>query len=180
MVMQVKTPIRGLRHCAIMGAIFFGSAGMAPSAQATVYELVDVKGSTFWGEMTVTGTFDSDGDFDYSVKDYIYSYTFTNATGLTLPSEIPQPGCILAGPCQNLPQPSATLSGGVSGPGIVGFLLDDAGEDFIADGTYIPVPNGSTSPPVPEPSTWIMILLGFAGLAYAGYRSTRKAVSTAA
>ena len=29
---------------------------------------------------------------------------------------------------------------------------------------------------VPEPSTWAMMLLGFAGLGYAGYRSTRKAV----
>ena len=29
--------------------------------------------------------------------------------------------------------------------------------------------------PVPEPSTWAMMLLGFAGLAYAGYRQARKA-----
>jgi hypothetical protein len=27
---------------------------------------------------------------------------------------------------------------------------------------------------VPEPSTWAMMLIGFAGLAFAGYRSTRK------
>lgn len=30
---------------------------------------------------------------------------------------------------------------------------------------------------VPEPSTWAMMLLGFAGLGYAGYRRTRNAVS---
>jgi hypothetical protein len=29
----------------------------------------------------------------------------------------------------------------------------------------------------PEPSTWAMMLLGFAGLGFAGYRSTRKAAS---
>ena len=30
----------------------------------------------------------------------------------------------------------------------------------------------------PEPSTWAMMLLGFAGLGFAGYRRTRKALST--
>jgi hypothetical protein len=34
---------------------------------------------------------------------------------------------------------------------------------------------GDTSAPVPEPSTWAMMLLGFAGLGYAGYRRARAA-----
>jgi hypothetical protein len=34
--------------------------------------------------------------------------------------------------------------------------------------------------PVPEASTWAMMLIGFAGLGYAGYRRTRKPVSIAA
>jgi hypothetical protein len=40
---------------------------------------------------------------------------------------------------------------------------------------------GHVGPPpaVPEPSTWAMMLLGFVGLGYAGYRRTRKAVSIA-
>jgi hypothetical protein len=33
--------------------------------------------------------------------------------------------------------------------------------------------------PVPEPSTWAMMLLGFAGLGFAGYRRSRKAISIA-
>jgi hypothetical protein len=33
---------------------------------------------------------------------------------------------------------------------------------------------------VPEPSTWAMMLLGFAGLGFAGYRTSRKAASIAA
>jgi hypothetical protein len=32
---------------------------------------------------------------------------------------------------------------------------------------------------VPEPSTWAMMLLAFAGLAFAGYRTSRRAVSIA-
>jgi hypothetical protein len=33
----------------------------------------------------------------------------------------------------------------------------------------------SATPAVPEPSTWAMVLLGFAGVGFAGYRQTRKA-----
>jgi PEP-CTERM motif len=32
---------------------------------------------------------------------------------------------------------------------------------------------------VPEPSTWVMMILGFAGLAFAGYRSSRKSAMVA-
>ena len=32
-----------------------------------------------------------------------------------------------------------------------------------------------SAPVVPEPSTWAMMLLGFAGLGFAGYRQARKA-----
>ncbi len=32
----------------------------------------------------------------------------------------------------------------------------------------------------PEPSTWAMMLLGFAGLGFAGYRKSRKAAAIAA
>jgi hypothetical protein len=33
---------------------------------------------------------------------------------------------------------------------------------------------------VPEPSTWAMMLLGFAGLGLAGYRASRQAVAVKA
>ena len=33
---------------------------------------------------------------------------------------------------------------------------------------------------VPEPSTWAMMLLGFTGLGFAGYRATRNSVTIAA
>jgi hypothetical protein len=38
----------------------------------------------------------------------------------------------------------------------------------------------ATSGAVPEPSTWAMMLLGFAGLGFAGYRTSRKTVAAAA
>ncbi len=42
-------------------------------------------------------------------------------------------------------------------------------------GTYL-----ALSPVVPEPSTWAMMLLGFAGLGFAGYRASRKSAKVAA
>ena len=35
------------------------------------------------------------------------------------------------------------------------------------------------TPGVPEPSTWAMLLAGFAGLGWAGYRQSRKATVAA-
>jgi PEP-CTERM motif len=44
-----------------------------------------------------------------------------------------------------------------------------AGQDYIA---FLTV--SSALPPVPEPSTWAMLLLGFAGLGFARYRQRHK------
>ena len=33
---------------------------------------------------------------------------------------------------------------------------------------------GSATPVIPEPSTWVMMVIGFAGLGFAGYRAKRK------
>jgi hypothetical protein len=38
---------------------------------------------------------------------------------------------------------------------------------------------GNDPPAVPEPYTWAMMLVGFAGLGFAGYRTSRKATSIA-
>jgi hypothetical protein len=34
--------------------------------------------------------------------------------------------------------------------------------------------------PVPEPSTWAMMLLGFAGMGFVGYRASRKVTAASA
>jgi hypothetical protein len=41
--------------------------------------------------------------------------------------------------------------------------------------------DGLAPPPsgIPEPSTWVMMMLGFAGLGYAGYRASRNSISVA-
>jgi len=47
-------------------------------------------------------------------------------------------------------------------------------------GNYASLPVTSYgTPTVPEPSTWAMMLLGFAGLSFVGYRTSRRGVSAA-
>jgi hypothetical protein len=42
------------------------------------------------------------------------------------------------------------------------------------------VNSGGSITPVPEPSTWAMMVLGFAGLGFAGYRASRRTSAAAA
>ena len=61
---------------------------------------------------------------------------------------------------------------------ITNFLqIQDNGRGFAAG--LVPTDGNSTQSQitggVPEPSTWAMMLLGFAGLGFAGYRRTKKA-----
>jgi hypothetical protein len=57
------------------------------------------------------------------------------------------------------------------------YSLSDAGTLFLAAGATISGGQSSmlasVSPAVPEPSTWAMMALGFAGLGFAGYRRAR-------
>ena len=76
--------------------------------------------------------------------------------------------------------PLENLTSGVLplGSYIVAFL--NQGADGIqatanSGAIFEDAPPGTTRsfPPVPEPSTWAMLLIGFAGLGYAGYRKTQ-------
>jgi PEP-CTERM motif len=75
--------------------------------------------------------------------------------------------------------PAGTLAGGQSYSfdlnfsGRIGPDTDVAETEFYdthTDGSF----STAGGSPVPEPSTWAMMLIGFAGLGYAGYRGSRK------
>ena len=55
-----------------------------------------------------------------------------------------------------------------NGGEVVGYYSDEMGDA-----------NGFAATAVPEPSTWAMMLLGFTGLGFAGYRKSRKAAAAA-
>ena len=72
---------------------------------------------------------------------------------------------------------------GVDGPGTVNFITPVAANGGTQ---YFSLENAInlSAPPVvgsgvPEPSTWAMMLLGFAGLGFAGYRKVRPSASNA-
>ena len=57
-------------------------------------------------------------------------------------------------------------------------VVDVAGDlPGVGDKLILDVTTGGGPPPVPEPSTWALMLLGFAGLGFAGWR--RMAAQTA-
>jgi PEP-CTERM motif len=58
-------------------------------------------------------------------------------------------------------------------------LEDDKGDLVESDIATVDI-TVSSSPPVPEPSTWAMILVGFAGLGFAGFRRNRTRAATIA
>jgi|GEM_PF-3338934 len=64
-------------------------------------------------------------------------------------------------------------SNGGNGPGLYGVVV-------VADGVADRTSAGGLSLATPEPSTWAMIVLGFASLAFAGRRASRKAAPAAA
>jgi hypothetical protein len=65
--------------------------------------------------------------------------------------------------------------------GQLSFTDDDAGDQAIGnvlDNVSLSSATSATqaiTDPVPEPSTWAMMLLGFGGIGYAGFRRARKA-----
>ena len=64
-------------------------------------------------------------------------------------------------------------SNGGAGPGDYGVVV-------WADGAEDKTSMGGLSVSTPEPSTWAMMVLGFAGLGFAGYRSSRKTAAVVA
>jgi len=152
----------------------------ADVARATVYEVTAFGNNGILGDLTVTGTFTSPdapfGTFSFTATESRspgYTYVFTNATGTTLPTQTPPicgfPPCAPPNPpLVAVLTPSFVPTGPTSGT--ASFELEDALQIFVADGTYGPAPNSGNTP---EPSTWVLLILGFAGLGWAARRRVR-------
>ena len=131
----------------------------------------------------MTGTIDSAGGYDLTVEEGGPGgeiYNFNNGTGLTEASENPPPVCIFQ-PCNVSAPEYATLApSGDPASGIIDFGFEDSGETFSASGVDFLEPTQVLASSVPEPSTWAMMILGFAGLGFAGYRRAKSGTAAVA
>jgi fibro-slime domain-containing protein len=64
-----------------------------------------------------------------------------------------------------------TISGLAAGTNTLLVFFDD--RQTVQSGLYFDA-NVTVNPAVPEPSTWAMMLIGFAGLGFAGYKQARR------
>ena len=68
--------------------------------------------------------------------------------------------------------PNATLAGDTTF-NVQGTFVNGINDKGQLVGFYGDAVNGFLANPVPEPSTWAMMALGFAGLGFAGYRKAK-------
>ena len=73
------------------------------------------------------------------------------------------------------------FTGEAAGAYELAFGVSNANDQVYDSGlAFAGVEVGGTPLPTPEPSTWVMMMLGFAGLGFAGYRTSRRNPSLAA
>ena len=138
------------------GGSFFGSVSPALSATITVNGASVPLGGGYLG--TIAETSDATASYHYYEADESadrYAYSFVTAAPGALP------GALAAGLNYTV-KPT-----------------DNAFGYFQYDNTYAAFAPTSISAAVPEPSTWALMLAGFAALGWAGHRAARKSAATA-
>ncbi len=141
---------------------FIGSATVDSNAAVYIYDHTDADPNPVAATTLATagaGTFDLLFDADPYVE---YEVRYLASAG----------GCIASNPietCGNT-TPATYIAG------IDPFVMVDPA--LTADGDYVLTMSAGLAPSAttaPEPATWAMMLIGFAGLGYAGYRRSQRA-----
>jgi len=145
---------------------FIGSATAGSDAAVYIYDHTDADPNPVKSTDLATagaGTFDLLFDAEPYVE---YEVRYLASAG----------GCITNNPIETCSNTTpATYIAGID-PGVI---VDPA---LTADGDYVLTMSAGLEPSAttaPEPSTWAMMLLGFAGLGFAGYRRRHKLAGTA-
>jgi PEP-CTERM motif len=156
----------------------FDSLGQEIDAQA-VYDgtLTALIGGAFIATIELTGTVDQ--RVEGRVSDTELGSFKTDVTGLDMS------GAVLGGTLMMGLNPLTPSTGMTSIVALNrGFEINSFFDVFVElslEGFPVtPLPKITLVAGVPEPSTWAMMLIGFAGLGLAGYRASRKAASVAA
>jgi hypothetical protein len=142
---------------------------------ATVYLTDSIgPGTTSADELAQVSVTDLPFVFSTSTPEVVF-------TGLALPagtyyvieaSDAGSPGAAWGGPASPVETtaPGVTINSALQASSLAGY---SPASDFVAD-SEIQFTFSITGSPVPEPSTWAMMLLGFVGLGFASYRATRE------
>ena len=72
------------------------------------------------------------------------------------------------------------FTGTTAAPDFLALLTESPITDLYVEGTAITGTLTVTVAAVPEPSMWVMMLIGFAGLGFAGYRASHESAAVAA
>jgi hypothetical protein len=154
----------------------------ASAALGATYTLGDDTMTGIFGKVTATGTITVESGslttYSFTVDEGPYTYTFTNATGLTQPSQQPAIPCVTMGcsPGETFTPGPATFELDSVSAGPVGTSFEDDGEIFTGEGELTvsatpPPPSGA-----PEPSAWALMLAGLGAMGSA--LRTRRVAAT--
>jgi hypothetical protein len=178
-----------------MKKLLIGSVALAISIAASAPVLASVinwtlEGVTFDDGGTASGTFSTDS----STGD-IVSYDITTTTGTAVlgavydPSNAPFVANNVSGPNSfrlvlgtglqylNLTFQNPLTSGGIDPIVIGNYQASDTAQSWECNNCFpirLVSAGEASSLATPEPSTWAMMLVGFAALAFAGYRFSRR------
>ena len=176
------TPTDG-RYMALMttGAVDLGTLGAALGNDLATAYPDGYSGSAIYQDVTVTAGTQLTFDWNFIANDYMpYNDTAIltafvidiNANQIISLSDVSSVGDYGTTGWQTWSE-----AANISGTYRIGFAVFNQGDDILNSQLFVDnVQFGA----VPEPSTWAMLLVGFAGLGYAGSRSTRPAQALAA
>jgi PEP-CTERM motif len=171
-----------MRKLAFLIALLWCALSSAGAARADIIQSYDVSGTDqVWASSAPCGPFlcpvYQPGSFTGQLTIDV-SASSVLAAQIFAPSPFTLPNWLLfAAPS---PLPSITLGNGAAAM----FLTIDLADNSLTGGTNAPVCSGcarfitdmtgTLTPVVPEPSTWAMMILGFAGIGFMAYRRKSK------
>jgi hypothetical protein len=161
----------------VVGAsLLFSTAAFAA---VTPLGPLDPPDGSFFGAINSTGTFEDAGTFELTVSNVLTSVSATIA--------VSSPGAFTPGLVELFS--GTPFTGGLiksAALAFAGSAYTASFTDKLGPGTYYEEITGTVNVPVlgvggtvttssvPEPSTWVMLALGFAGLGYAAVRRSAK------
>jgi hypothetical protein len=164
----------------IAGALAASLVSTAAFAAVTALGNLDPEDAAGFGDLNTTGVFADAGTFNLTISANTAvsatiavsnRFQFTPGT-LQLFSGLPFSGALLDSEPLTFGGSAYTASfDDPLGPGI--YYVAITGR---VNSRTLGVGGSVTTTAIPEPSTWVMMALGFVGLGFAGYRSSRRSV----